>query len=331
MIRINRSILSNISFSLLLFTQIILASCYQKELCYTHPHTKLTNVVFDWRNAPKARPATMSLYTFAKDDGENMRYEFTDYYGGKANMVLGIYDALCINSDGRHNYFRNVEKRETFEVYTKEVTVMNEISEMVVSLPRARGAEKERMAFQPDSVWCDATLSPFILKDDKNTQNNVQTLTLYPKPIFCTYTVEIHNAKNLRYVKDMSATLSGLSGGMIAASGIPTEELVTIPFDVHKQKDNTSIKGKLRTFGYNSKQTKPEHKLVIYVVLADGSRQLYTYDVTDQVRKAPDPRHVHIILDGLPLPKPADKSTNFSFKPTVKEWQRVEITIDANV
>lgn len=326
---IRRNILSDISLSLLLLTQLTLASCYQKELCYTHPHTKLTDVVFDWRNAPTAHPATMSLHTFAKDDGESMRYEFTNYQGGKADMALGAYDALCINSDGRRNYFRNMEKRETFEVYTKEVTVMNEISEMVVSLPRARGAEKERMAFQPDSVWCDATLSPFILKDGKDTQDSARTLTLYPRPIFCTYTVEIRNAKNLGYVKDMSATLSGLSGGMMAASGIPTEELVTIPFDVHKQKDNTSIKGRLRTFGYGSKQAKPEHKVVIYVVLGDGSRQLYTYDVTAQVRKAPDPRHVHIILDGLPLPKPAPKDAGFSFKPTVKEWQRVEIPIEA--
>ena len=134
---IRRNTLSNISFSLLLLTQFTLTSCYQKELCYTHPHTKQTDVVFDWRNAPTAHPATMSLYTFAKDRGESMRYKFINYQGGKANMALGIYDALCINSDGRHNYFRNMEERETFEVYTKEVTVMNEISEMVVSLPRA--------------------------------------------------------------------------------------------------------------------------------------------------------------------------------------------------
>ena len=63
----------------------------------------------------------------------------------------------------------------------------------------------------------------------------------------------------------------------------------------------------------------------MYAVLADDSKWYYTYDVTDQIHNAPDPRNVHIVLDGLPLPKPIVNGGGF--KPTVKEWQTVDVDI----
>lgn len=47
--------------------------------------------------------------------------------------------------------------------------------------------------------------------------------------------------------------------------------------------------------------------------------------MTDQIHNAPDPRNVHIVLDGLPLPKPIVNGGGF--KPTVKEWQTVDVDI----
>lgn len=43
---------------------LLLAACDKKELCYEHPHNALVQVEFDWTEAPKANPATMSLYLF---------------------------------------------------------------------------------------------------------------------------------------------------------------------------------------------------------------------------------------------------------------------------
>ena len=306
-------------------TLLTMTSCYQKELCYTHPHTQDVNVVFDWKNDPTAKPATMSLYTFTKDEGKDMRYEFTDYHGGKAKIALGVYDALCINSDGPRNYFRNIEKRETFEVYTQDAKKIESISEMVVNLPRARGAENERVVFHPDKVWSDVTQLPFVLTQNEGIQNVIQTLTLYPKPLFCTYTVEIRNAKNLQHIKGLSATLSSLAGGIMAVTGAPTEELVTVAFDVRKYQNGTSIHGSFRNFGYNYRLSNIKNILMMYALLDDGSRKFVTYDVTDQVRKAPDPRHVHIILDGFSVTPYIGNGSGF--RPTVSGWERVDILV----
>ena len=69
----------------------------------------------------------------------------------------------------------------------------------------------------------------------------------------------------------------------------------------------------------------PVHQLVIYVIMADGSKNYYTFDVTRQVDDAADPRDVHILLDGLPLPKPIVNGGGFH--PTVDEWQNIYVDV----
>lgn len=79
----------------------------------------------------------------------------------------------------------------------------------------------------------------------------------------------------------------------------------------------------LLTFGHKAGNN---HTLTVYAVLADGSKWYYAYDVTDQIHSAPDPRNVHIVLDGLPLPKPIVNGGGF--QPEVEDWQTVPIDIE---
>ena len=318
----HNNILIVAGLSVLLFTQTTLTSCYQKELCYTHPHTKNVEVTFDWLHAPTAHPATMRLYTFSKDSEWRMHHEFTDCHGGRIGLSQGVYDALCINSDTPRNFFRNMENMETFEVYTRDIAVLDGVNAAVSKLPRAKGVERERMVFQPDSVWCDVTLSPLIIPSDESMQSSLHTLTLYPKPLFRTCTVDIRNVQNMKHLRGVSATLSGMAGGVMASTGIPTDELVTVAFGMEKQWDGSTLQGSLRTFGYNARHDSSKHKLSIYALLDDGSRKFYTYDVTEQIRNAKDPFHIHIVLDKLPLPSTTGGS--FSIKPTVGEWGKGE-------
>jgi hypothetical protein len=68
-----------------------------------------------------------------------------------------------------------------------------------------------------------------------------------------------------------------------------------------------------------------EHHLIIYGILADGSRWYYDFDVTDQVHNAPDQYEIHIKLDELPFPKPVVNGGGF--KPSVDDWHSIEIDI----
>ena len=47
--------------------------------------------------------------------------------------------------------------------------------------------------------------------------------------------------------------------------------------------------------------------------------------MTGQIHSAPDPRNVHIVLDGLPLPKPI--TNGGGFQPEVEPWKPVEIDL----
>jgi len=114
-----------------------------------------------------------------------------------------------------------------------------------------------------------------------------------------------------------------MSGGLLLGGNELTKERVTVPFSVVSDGIST-LTADFLVFGQTGSDG-PPHKLVIYVIMADGSKNYYTFNVTDQVDNAADPRYVHIVLDGLPLPKPIVNGGGF--KPSVDEWQNVEVDV----
>lgn len=300
----------------------VMTSCEHKDLCYNHAHGVEVEVIFDWRDAPDANPKSMSLYLFPKEGGEPIRYEFTDRNGGIIRVPIGEYDAMCQNSDTENVFYRNTGQHTTFETTTREATLLSGLSSLGVrsdSAPRADGTDNERTLLSPDMLWTDHSEGIWVKLNVEK-----QTITLYPKTSVCKYTVEIRNAANLKYVHGISGSLSSLAGGLLPGVGADalTDELVTVPFDAYIGTDDagekTIVTGGLQTFGHCPLPSN-RHQLVIYAVLADDSKWYYTYDVTEQIHSAPDQRNVHIILDGLPLPKPIVNGGGF--QPTVDEWK----------
>ena len=311
-----------------LFAALAVASCEHKDLCYDHSHTVEVEVVFDWQNAPDAAPASMSLYLFPID-GEALRYDFTGRDGGTIRVPIGQYEALCLNSDTENISYRNTERKETFEVTTLTSPLLGGLSALGVrseGVPRADGTEDERIVLSPDMLWSDHA-EGIVLRMGADRQR----ITLYPEQSVCKYTVEIRNAENLKYVFGVSGSISGLAGGLLPGTGpdVLTEECVAIPFDATVGEDangeKTVITGGLLTFGHSLAVDKA-HQLTVYAVLSDGSKWYYTHEVTDQIHSAPDQRNVHIVLDGLPLPKPI--TNGGGFQPEVEPWKPVEIDIE---
>lgn len=297
---------------------LVFSSCEHKDLCYDHPHTVPFQVLFDWREAPEASPASMSLYLFPQQ-GKSIRNEFTDAAGGELRAAYGRYDVLCVNSDTEVVEYRNTERYETFEVTTRTTTLFPGLSSLGVRAPAppmAPGTEDERIAAAPEMLWGDH-FGGFELSRQQ------LTLTLYPAVSVCSYTVEIRHAENLEHTTALSASLSGLSGGVLIGAGRLSEERVTVPFEVSVAEDQTTLTGELTVFGHcPAEQT--AHTLTVYAVLSDGSKWYYTYDVTDQIHSAPDQRNIHILLDGLPLPEPEPGG----FNPSVGDWEEVNVDID---
>ena len=302
----------------------LLAACEHKELCYDHTHITPVEVVFDWSEAPDAKPATMSLYLYPEDGSSPMRYEFTGREGGTINVPMGVYDAVCLNSDQETQRIQNKEHARTFEVTTGNTRALRgQLADKSETAPLARGAETERSVLQPEALWTDHAE-----RIDIRPENGRNRLVLIPASRVTRCTVEIRNVENLRHADAVSASLTGMAGGWLPGINKLTDERVTVPFEMNANSEKTALSGELTFFGH-CPETVGTHKLMIYAQMSDGNIYYFEEDVTDQLHDPlQDPTHVVIKLDKLPLPKPI--SGGGGLQPSVKDWQEIHIDLPMN-
>lgn len=310
----------------------LLASCEHKDLCYSHPHSGQLEVVFDWKEAPDANPATMSLYLYPSDGSAPIRYEFTDRNGGVITVPADVYDVICANSDRETQRVIDKDKRTTFQVTTANTrSLRGMLAALSETAPRARGAEAERNVFEPEALWSDHAE-----RLEVGSEQGVKKIVLTPKPRVRACTVEIRNVENLRHATAVSAAVTGMAGGWLAGIDELSEEKVTIPFEMNAvvDKSNTTttdksmLTGLLTTFGHCPK-IDSTHKLMLYAQMSDGNTYYIEEDVTAQLHDpAQDPLHIKIVLEKLPLPKPITGGEGLL--PSVKEWQEIYIDLPMN-
>lgn len=299
---------------------LLTASCQHKELCYDHSHVVDFQVVFDWRKAPQANPASMLMYLFPEEGGKVNRFEFMSPAGGSLRMNAGRYSGIGLNG-GNADWvrFRGADRYETFEVYSSTAAVLPGSGISVETLPKADGALDERIAVAPGEVWCD-NVEHYELHV-QNAASQIQTLTMYPEEAVCHYSVEFINVRNLQYLEGttLDATLSGLAEGCFPAAGTATDRPVTFPFAGEISQSENRVEGRFLTFG-DCQTVETRHYLRVYMVLTDQTKWYATYDVTDQIHHAEDPTNVHVVVDGLVLPEPISGG---GLVPDVDEWQPV--------
>lgn len=305
---------------LLLF---VATSCRHKELCYDHGHVVELRVVFDWKHAPEARPQSMAVFFYPEEPVSEpyIRYDFIGRDGGVIRLPMGRYKALCINSDTQNVDFVNDQDYYHFEATTYNGNILSELAIYgpFAKSNRAAGTEDERVALSPEALYTDHTESINLLYG-----LNDQIVTFAPKLATPRYTVEIRNAQNLKYILGMSGSLASMAGGWLPALEEAGAQYVTIPFDTRYSPETQEVHAQFLTFG--TAPARPLNVLTIYVVHIDGSKWYYPFDVTDQIYAAPDPFDVHIVLDGLPIPKPIVNGGGLH--PQVDAWEEVEISID---
>lgn len=304
---------------------VMLTCCqHQQELCFDHDrHERIPmDVEFDWSDHPDANPATMSLYLFPEDGRPSIRYEFEGRAGGRILVPAGRYTAIALNSDSEEILVEETDRLETFRVRLRDAYELQGLSMRASEVPRSPGAEEERMAYAPTKLWRVRTDGLFA---DEGTED-VKKFRMRPTEAICHYSVRIDSVENIKGVTSVSATLSGMAGGMFLHNGALTDETVTIPFDIAPSGE-VSLSGTWMTLGHcghsrcRSDDDTPatKHIFTVYAVLADGSRWYRCYTVTDQVHSS-DPNRCDIVLDRLSLPKAMNGG---GFNISVGEWQTI--------
>lgn len=311
-----------------------LTGCTNKELCVLHPHQRNLLIQFDWRDAPDANPESMIVY-FYPLEGQSLPmrfFEFDNLAGDSVAIMEGKYRVLCYNNDIEASQARNVHDFTLHEAFTREGSILENVyGGTARHMPRAKGTENERVVINPDMMWGCATVDVEITQDgisylpvppsrgDLTRTSDIpaqRTLVLYPHQTVCVYTYEITGVENLKYARQMCASLSSMAPSMRLADESLSTEPVTIPAPASADGPST-IRGAFYTFGHHPDLDNP-HMLALYVWRADGQGVYYTEDVTDQIHSAPDKRRVHIRLSGLKLEKPMTNGDGFH--PDVDPW-----------
>lgn len=299
------------------------SSCRHKDLyMLDEPTTQRLVVLFDWRNAPDANPESMAMYLYDSDFLNPQRYIFANRTGGETKVTFGKHQALCINADNTSwAHIDRTENHGTFQISTLDADQLSGQGLQASALPRAKSSESERMVCTPQMAWGSSTTGINI-----KPKNGTDTIKFYPEELVCHYTVDVYDVDNLDGVLSTSidAGLSGMAEGVNVARNKGTDTPATMTFALSTVSRQNTLHGQFLTFG-ECENTLAEHFLTIYTILVDGSKWYYTFNVSDQITNAPDPRHVHIIVRGLPLPAPPPGGGGAALKPDVNDWQVINI------
>lgn len=305
-------------FSILVFSSV---SCRHKDLYMEDEMTSQLQVVFDWRNAPEAEPQSMALYMYEEDGYSPMRFIFSNKHGGLIKSPFGMHHAICLNADNTDwARIRGHESVETLEIYTQDAEAITTRDDDSSSVPRPEGAEQERIAATPGMLWGSRSNGISIAP-----HSGMQTITMYPQEVVCHYIVDVYDVENLEGIESsaVDATLSGMAEGYSHGQQSATDNRVSMKFNLTGNAEEKNLHGEFLTFG-ECPIVVAKHYLTLYMVLTDGSKWYHHFDVTDQVSKAPDPTHVHIIVRGINLPQPP-KEGNTELSTDVNDWQAVNI------
>lgn len=303
---------------------LLMTSCRHKDLYMEEDMTSELQVVFDWQNAPDADPQSMALYLYEENGRSPMRFIFTGKNGGLIKAPFGIHHGICLNSDNTDwARMRNQENVESLEIFTQDAEEIGSRADNASTIPRPNGTENERIAATPGMLWGSRSNDIKIVP-----HSGMQTITMCPQEAVCHYIVDVYDVSNLDNVESsaVDATLSGMAEGYSHGLNSPTDNTVTMKFDLTGNAEEKNLHGEFLTFG-ECPITVARHYLTLYMVLTDGSKWYHSYDVTDQVTKAPDPTHVHIIVSNLDLPEPP-KEGSTEINTDVNEWQPVNIGLE---
>lgn len=276
-------------------------------------------VTFDWRSDPTARPEGMSVLFYPDGGGDYWQYEFA-LSGGSAHLPPGDYRVVCFNNDTGSILFENQEDYDKALITTRAARLTDGLgTDYAYSQPpRSREEEDQPVVSPPDVIWgCPG--GEFTRRPDGE-----DLLTLAPVPLVARYTVRVVGTVNPGSVAQGAMAISGLAAGRLLSTTrkIPVE--VTVPGALH-----TTPKGEMDGWllGFGRVADRGRCLLSLYLVLRDGSRKVYEYDVTSIVESAPDPLDVEIIVTGPELPEIETGGSGSGLDVGVDDWDVVDIEL----
>lgn len=316
---------------------LTLTSCHTDDLCYLCPEeeeeAQSITVAYDWASDRTANPAGMRI-SFRRLDGESTApasvFDLPGRDGGKISLPAGKYAVLTYNNDTESVELHSSDSWESSFATSPESDVLAPMRKTRCTGTSLLPKDDEKVRTTPDRIW-SASLDTVEIRPSKASQ----TITFKPEPRFCEYDFKITNVANLSRVKSMSAALTGMADGISLRDGTLSATRCTHSLQASK-KDDSTITGDFLAFGHNPSDT-TSHYMELYIITEDGKAYRYhggkgtKWDVTDQLEKAPDQRHVSILIDGLKIPDADSGESNNEdpegLDPGIDDWDDIHVVI----
>ncbi|MDD6803812.1 MAG: DUF5119 domain-containing protein, partial [Prevotellaceae bacterium] len=215
------------------------------------------------------------------------------------------------------------ERYDDAYVIASETELLSEKSFGIsTKAPMPNGAEDETVRMQPSFLYADTCSNMTV-----SSANRV--LTMRPVALVDTIDVTVEGVENLEYVAGISAAISGLCPAVSLRTLQPLDEICTMPMKMTKTGDK-KIGGRILVFGHCPHEEIHRHVLTIYVMLEDGKKYYFNYEVTDKMHdlehpeEKPQDKHIEIIIPNLPIPEPVEQG---SFNPDLDGWTEVDVSV----
>ena len=285
-------------------------------------HTVSVSVTFDMRYVGDQPPAGMTLYLYPLDENlETRRFDFKGITGGKVDIKPGRYNIICYNNDTHGVDFRNTDRYDSHEAYTRQ-SALNQ-SPDGNNLPVAPGAEDEQLLICPDPMTGTSI-------SNVSLESNDVTLTLQPRRLTCTYRYEITDVTNIGRVTSMFASISGMTSSLLLCDGNPGSECATLVSEAVSD-GMSRITGEFVTFRHDN-GCNASHHLMLYVWTDDGKLHCLggydtRFDMTEKLHQSGESGSVTLTVNGLEIPQ-SDDPEGTGYTPDIDDWPIVDTDID---
>ena len=285
-------------------------------------HTVSVSVTFDMRYVGDQPPAGMTLYLYPLDENlETRRFDFKGITGGKVDIKPGRYNIICYNNDTHGVDFRNTDRYDSHEAYTRQ-SALNQ-SPDGNNLPVAPGAEDEQLLICPDPMTGTSI-------SNVSLESNDVTLTLQPRRLTCTYRYEITDVTNIGRVTSMFASISGMTSSLLLCDRNPGSECATLVSEAVSD-GMSRITGEFVIFRHDN-GCNASHHLMLYVWTDDGKLHCLggsdtRFDMTEKLHQSGESGSVTLTVNGLEIPQSHDPEGT-GYTPDIDDWPIVDTDID---
>lgn len=289
---------------------LLFTSCHNKELCPECDKETGVEIKFDWSDVSDI-PDGMTVVFYNMQNELVYTFNNVSPQGQLVRIDAGLYKVVCYNNDTEYVEWSGQSNLDSLQVYTRKAESPQSSKQKAISLP------DEELVESPDFL-CGSLL---IEKEIFAYADYMQIVMLKPEPLLDQYSYSVSNIENGQYVSKTAATLTGLSKRYYLGNPLHQNGIVSMIFadnDLVNNK-NTAI-GNMLNLGYYHNPSNKNY-LILYIWSPGGNLRAI-FDVTDQVRKAPDPHNVHIVIDTKIIVSPPIDD-NDGLDPSVDEWKDI--------